>query len=164
MNIISDATLDNMFQQLTVTVSSISMYFHDWCKMQYLYGMRYNETKDSKRWTLYTPSTYSVQCEKGDNHRYILVSQVPQYIQYAISNNLELWSQFRQRTAERWINDYNAIGNIKCGNRGASTYLFRYNCFKQLHLMGYSDDYIASYMGETDTKNVKGYYNAILYY
>ena len=164
MEILTDSQLKQGLTDMIYNVRQINPTFYDWCVMEYQFGMRYNETKQGLRWALQQNNTYLFACEKGDNHRIIPVQYVPNYIQDAIANNLELWDTCRERTVQRLINYYFPYPPIRCGNRGVSTYLFRYNIIKMMHTDGYTDTQIQTYMAETDVKNIRGYYNAILHY
>lgn len=164
MTIITDAQLDAALLQIFGGQSLPNLQFQKWCELQYLYGMRYNETKQPARWALQPSGDYSIACEKGNNHRLILAADMPDMLLYWLQTGCELWDTCRERTCQRLILYYNILGNVYTSKHGLTSSLFRYNRIKIMHNDGQSDSAISTFIGDSDLKNIQGYYNAVLWH
>ena len=126
--------------------------------------MRYNETKEPARWQLQPSGDFLLSCEKGNNHRLILAADMPDMLLYWLNEGSELWDTCRERTCQRLIKYYNILGDVYVGKHGITTHLFRYNRIKIMHNNGDSDATISTFIGDSDLKNIQGYYGATLWH
>jgi hypothetical protein len=132
-------------------------------KLFYHFGIRTNEAFQISRWSFISGNTYTLQPQKGNNLRTLILDDNFTAFKAAIIGQ---YKPFNGRTVSQALHLFDTIRTfmrIYSNDKEITLYLFRYRFVRRMYQEGYSIAQIAATMGYVSTANIAIYLNAELW-
>ena len=163
MTIISQQQLDDHCKNIVDTSGRYYDNLGDFFTVLYN-TCRWVEVYELSRWGTEDLETYFCQTAKGGNVRSINAASLPSNFLFLISTALSTWDVCRYNSMRKYSARFALFPSLYCLDKQIELHCFRHNHIKYLYSLGNSYEQIATYMGEVDPDNIKGYVESIIYY
>jgi hypothetical protein len=141
---------------------SLSLLYGTMYELNYNLGLRWIEAYEMSRWTRLSEFNWNLDTAKNSADRIIDESKIPPLYLQMLIDETQFYDYCRYSSYSRSFHRLLPWYPVLYGNKDVTTHIFRYNLFKQMNDDGVPLHEIASYFGEKDENNVKGYIEAEL--
>lgn len=138
MEVITNAELDILCQDVVTNAVTYDIPLHPILQLLYNTGLRIEEAIQAERWSPVDADGYDVVLAKSSGVRYIHRYLVPVKCQEIYDNQPDNFYQFRIRQVRYYMKYYTPATNISKGEKETVCHLFRYNYCRKLYDEGYS--------------------------
>jgi site-specific recombinase XerD len=132
--------------------------------LQYEYGLRFNEIKNSSKWIRLNDSWMKIPLSKNQDYR--IINEDPEDIDYIeeLIYDQNFITRANNSTASHIFNlSYPKKLYLNTG-KSLTTHFFRHHKMKFLIEDGHDVEEVAEYFGEKSLLNVIGYVNSVIMY
>ena len=126
-------------------------------------GLRANEPFLLNNWNFVDNTYFTLKPQKGNDTRIFLPIELSEYFRSSIINKVSNYYPFSYSQFNMYFKRFSTQPFIYCDNRNESVNILRHYKAKTMKNEGKTDIEIATYFGERDLKNMRGYIYSDLY-